>query len=217
MRKSPNVGVRDADRPFLDSEKTAGCQYGETGSSRRGLRTGLEGWSLAPLRCPRPPPDVFWPQETGKGARTSTYALGRAPLPRPAKPRARQRREGRVATFPVARTPGPPNLQHFLPALIHCHSPFKPAPLPRPLQPGPGCHNNELECSDRYKACSARRALSPPAGPRVLPRRGWPARRKRGTHNERDGAVLTELLRSPTGPRRAPAAGGCCVGSVVLP
>lgn len=143
-----------------------------------------------------------------------------APDPWPPAPAA-QCRESHVPSR--ARTPGPPNLQHFLPAPTRCHPPSIRAPRPR--WPDRGCHNNGQECSNRYKAGRARRARRPRpralcsrAGLRTRAAAPRPVARRAGrTHNERDGAVLAELLWPPSGPLSAPAAGGCCVGSVVLP
>lgn len=203
-----------------------------------------QSWAqpLATLPYPEPPPHVLCPEEAGEGVRTATYALTRARFPSPARcaqgpvafpggrgagsprpPTPRRSAESRHVPS-RERTPGPPNLQHFLPAPTRCHPPSIRAP--RPASPTEVAITTGRNAPTYTKPAGRGGHAAPGRAPRPPQPRGarmraaapGPAARSAGrTHNERDGAVLAELLRPPTGPLRASAAGGCCVGSVVLP
>lgn len=156
-----------------------------------------------------------------------THEAGVTPnpqLPAPA-PRAPRRSAESAATFPVvcARR-----------AHQTCSTFSQPPPavtLPPSLRPGPASPTEVAITTDRNAPTYTKPAersghAAPGPAPRPLQPRGArtraaaprpPTPRAARTHNERDGAVLSELLWPPARPLCAPAAGGCCVGSVVLP
>lgn len=151
-------------------ENTSGEEWGQcrrNGSKLIWDEEALsQGQRSGTLPYPRRHPASFTP-EAGDRVRTATYALcshhplaalqgpppsgdGKAPAA-PSVPSPRRRGAARAATFPIERArPGPPNLQHFLPAPTRCHPPCIQAPWP--LRAGTGCHNNGQEFLNIYKA-----------------------------------------------------------------
>lgn len=198
---------------------------------------------LATKSYPMTPPHVPSPQEVGEGVRKATYALSRAQFPPPAccaqglsllpgrarRPQppapARLRSTERAATFPFARARR---------AHQTCSTFSQPPPavtLLSAVRPGPAGPTEVAITTGRNaptntKPTGRRGHVAPGRAPRPLQPRGARMRaaapppaagRAEQTHNERDGAVFTELLRPPTSLLSDPAARGCCVGSVVLP
>lgn len=147
------------------------------------------------------------------------------PQPPAPAPRAPRRSAESAATFPVARARR---------AHQTCSTFSQPPPavtLPPSLRPGPASPTEVAITTDRNAPTYTKPAergghAAPGLAPRPLQPRGArtraaaprpPTPSAARTHNERDGAVLSELVWPPARPLCAPAAGGCCVGSVVLP
>lgn len=197
---------------------------------------------LATCLTHRPQPTSLAPRRMEAVVRTATYALSCAQFPLPAccaqglvafrsgrGAGSPQPRPGssvpRAATFPGGRA------RRAHQTCSTFSQPPTAVTLPPSVRPGPAGPTEVAITTGRNAPTYTKPAgpgghAAPGRAPRPLRPLGAKTRaaaprpaggRAGGTHNERDGAVFAELLRPPAGPLSAAAAGGCCVGSVVLP